>query len=370
VRTTSLLAAALLLPALPLGAQLTDPRAGAAVRFESYSFDAVEAVNLDGIQLLTMPVSARVLLGSRFELGIAGAFARGSATRADGQERELSGLTDTEVRLTARLLDDRVRVGVVGLLPTGTTELSLEELDVAGLVASDLLPFAISHWGSGGGIGLSAAGALPVAAGTTLGLSAGYVLAREYDPLGTQQFSYRPGNQLHVRAALDHALGSTAKASLQLTYLQFGADEADGNNLYQTGDRLQALGTLAFAAGARGSAIVYAGYLRRLEGEYLDQVFGATPAQDLLYAGGSLRQPLGGVVLVPGLDLRVVGSDDGVDQGYTISGGAGVELALGRLVVAPNARLRFGRLTVRADQESNYTGFDVGVTLRNGTFVP
>ena len=36
-------------------------------------------------------------------------------------------------------------------------------------------------------------------------------------------------------------LGAAAKASLQLTYLHFGQDQGDVANLYQSGDRLQAV---------------------------------------------------------------------------------------------------------------------------------
>jgi hypothetical protein len=329
-------------------------------------------VGLEQIQLLTVPVSARARLGSRFELGVSGAYARGTARRVAGTlttETELAGLTDTEVRLTARLAADRLRLSIVGMLPTGVTELSTAELDVAGLVASDLLPFAISNWGSGGGLGMSAAAAVPVAAGTSLGLSAGYVLAQEYEPVATGEFSYRPGNQLHVRAGIDHVIGTSAKAALQLTYLQFSADQGDGSNLYQSGDRLQVVGSLAFAAGARASGIAWAGYLRRLEGEYLT-ITRITPTQDLLYGGALLRQPVGGVVLVPSAELRVLGSDDGIDQGYTLSAGTGIEIPLGRLEVVPSARLRFGQLTVRENRESNFTGMDLGLTLRNRTVTP
>lgn len=348
-------------------AQLTDVRAGAGVRYESYSFSDPALVNLDAVTLLTMPVSARAWVGSRVELAVAAAYARGTLTRASGEESEIAGLVDTEVRLTTRFAGDRFRLGVVALLPTGTSELEAEELDAAGLIASDLLPFAISNWGTGGGIGLTAAVALPLNDATSLGISTGYVLGREYEPLADREFSYRPGNQLHVRAALDHMIGNSSKATLQLTYQQFSEDEGNGTSFYQTGDRLQALGTFAFAAGRSASAILYAGYLRRLEGEYINLSVPLTPAQDLVYAGGSLRAPFGGVILVPTVDLRVLGNDEGIDQGYTLSAGTGVELRAGGLELVPSARFRIGELTVRTAQESSYTGIDLGITLRNRT---
>lgn len=349
-------------------AQASALRVGAGMRFETYSFSESETVNLEQIQLLTFPVSVRVPIGSRLELGVSGAFARGTVTRPNGVEHELSGLTDTDVRLTASLSRDRIRLTAVALLPTGTSELDSAQADVTHLVAADLLPFAISNWGSGGGIGMNAALALPVGAATTVGFSAGYVLAQEYQPLapiGQKQFNYRPGNQLHVRAALDQLIGRSSKVSLQLTYQQFSEDQGDGQNIYQAGDRLQAVGTLAFGAGRSGAGILYAGLLHRMEGTYNVTQLPVTPVQDLLYTGGTLRQPFGTMVLVPSVELRVVGNDAGVEQGYTLTAGTGLELPLGSIEAVPSARLRFGHITVVEDQKSNYTGMELGLTLRN-----
>ncbi|NJD10494.1 MAG: hypothetical protein FIB01_08700 [Gemmatimonadetes bacterium] len=348
--------------------QLPGARAGAGVRLENYSFSESAAVNIDQIQLLTVPVSARVPIGSLLELAVSGAFARGTVTRPVGGEHELSGMTDTEVRLTASLAADRIRLGAVALLPTGVSELDTAQADVTHMIAADLLPFAISHWGTGGGFGLNAAAALPVGPSTTVGFSAGYVLAQEYEPLaatGASVFNYRPGNQLHVRAALDQLIGRSSKLSLQLTYQQFTEDQGNQQNIYQSGDRLQALGTLAFGAGRRGAGILYAGFLRRLEGSYTDTQLPVTPVQDLLYAGGTLRQSFGGVVLVPSVDVRVVGNDAGVDQGYTLTAGTGLELPLGSIEAVPSARLRIGHITVLENQESGYSGMELGLTLRN-----
>src|SRR4029079_18986843 len=138
----------------------------------------------------------------------------------------------------------------------------------------------------------------------------GYVVARKYEPLSATTFAYRPGNQLQLRAVADRTVGSAAKASLQLTYLHFGQDQGDGTNLYQSGDRIQAVGSLAFAAGTNSTGIVYAGYLRRQQGQYT-AVVRVTPSQDLIYGGTALRRPVGatGVILVPSIDARILGNE-------------------------------------------------------------
>jgi hypothetical protein len=148
--------------------------------------------------------------------------------------------------------------------------------------------------------------------------------------------------------------------------LHFGQDQGDGTNLYQSGDRLQAVGSLAFAAGAQGTGIVYGGYLRRQQGQYTD-VVRITPAQDLVYAGGALRRPMGGAVLVPSLDVRLLGNQSGVEQGRTVSGGVAVEIPAGAFDVVPRAQARFGSLTVRSGQASGFTGMQIGLSIRNRT---
>lgn len=345
-------------------AQIPGAAAAVGIRLESYNFSTPDSVNIKTVSLLTAPLSARVRLARSLDLAIDGAYASATLTRPGASRETLSGLTDTDVRLTYSLAGDRVRLSAVGLVPTGKSELTAAEMDLSGVIAADLLPFAISHWGSGGGVGLNAAVALPMSEATSFGLSAGYVVAREFSPLSQSTFAYRPGNQLQLRGAADHTFGAAAKASLQLTYVHFGEDQSAGSNLYQAGDRLQGVGSLAFATGARGSGIAYVGYLRRQRGQYTTVVT-VTPAQDLVYAGAAFRQPVGGAVLVPSIDLRVLGNEAGVEQGSTLSAGTGVEVNAGSVVLAPAARARLGTLTVRAGQKSGFTGFELGMTLRS-----
>jgi hypothetical protein len=350
-------------------AQLADTRAAAGVRLEAYSFGDPEKVDLERVVLVTVPLTVIVPLTRQLELGVNGAYARGEVRRGDGSEAALSGPIDTEVRLTAALAQDRLRLGIVALLPTGRSELTAEELDVAGVIAADLLPFAISNWGTGGGIGVNAAAAVPVGFNMAVGVSGGYVVTREFEPRSDASFAYRPGNQLHVRAALDRSFGSAGKASLQLIYQQFSQDRSGDANLYQAGDRLQAVASYAFAAGATASGVVYGGYLRRQQGRYAEVVL-LTPAQDLIYGGAAVRVPLGGFVLLPTVDVRVLGNEAGLEQGYTLSAGAGAELPLGRLLLAPLARARFGSLTIREGLDSGFTGFELGFTARTRRGTP
>jgi hypothetical protein len=107
--------------------------------------------------------------------------------------------------------------------------------------------------------------------------------------------------------------------------------------------------------------------LQRQEGKYTS-VVQVTPAQNLVYAGTGFRQRVGGVVLVPTLDVRVLGNDAGIEQGRTISAGIGLEVPAGNFELLPLARARFGHLTVRTAQESDFSGLELGLSIRNRSF--
>jgi hypothetical protein len=368
MRTHAIARAALLAAGLgaagPLAAQQPDVRAGVGAGFETYRFADATAVNIESITLFATPVAARFGLTRALSLQLSGAWARGELRRGDGSTAVIDGPTDTELGLTAAFGRDAVTVTAIALLPTGTASLSDDEADVAGMIAADVLPFRISSWGTGGGIGLSTALAQPLGGGFAAGIGAGYVVAREFEPLAGD-FTYRPGNQLQVRAVLDRTFGTAGKAAIQLSYQRFSVDRGDGANLFQSGDRLQAVGSYAFAAGERGSGIVYAGWLHRAEGAYRTEAR-VVPPQDLVYTGGGLRLPAGGAVFQPTVEFRLLSGTDVATDGYTAGGGLAVEVPAGALTLVPSARGRFGSVRLQGASESGFAGADIGLAVRFG----
>jgi hypothetical protein len=332
--------------------------------FESYSFDAPGEVDIESIRLLTLPVGARIGVARGWELQLSGAWARADLTRDDGSTAHISGPTDTEVRLITTLGGDLLALTAVAVLPTGRSSLTEEEADVAAIVAADVLPFRISNWGTGGGLGLSAALAGQVGGGVGAGVVISYLREREFEPFD-QEFTYRPGHQFEVRGVLDRTFGTSAKASLQAGLLRFDADQADGSNFFQSGSRLQGVGSLAFAVGPRSSGIVYVGAQHRQEGNYVVESRGI-PLQDLVFAGAGMRLPVGGVVLQPTLDLRNVTGDETAGTGTTVAAGLAAEIPVGGATWIPSVRGRLGEVGLRDDRESAFTGIDMGLSVRFG----
>lgn len=359
----------LLLLAIPSTAQVAPgSAAGASTFLETVSLADADAVGLDQIDLLTFLFAARSSVGERVRIGVSGGYARGVLTRPDGSEATLSGLTDTQVTVSMPFAREFVVVSLIGVLPTGKSEMDAFEAEVANVVAADLLPFQISHWGAGGGFGANIGFARPLGpVGVALGV--GYVLGREYNPIVDDDFAYRPGNALTVAGGIDAGVGRAGKLALQFAVQAYSDDQLDGGNLYRAGDRFQVMGTYAFPVGS-GSALAYGGFVHRTAGALGDATAGlpiaGSPSQDLVLLGGGVRLAMGGGVLVPDLSVRLFRREDGVGQGSVSRLGVGYEFPLGSVTVIPSARAKLGSLQMLEGNSSGLNGFDVGLTVRYG----
>ncbi len=358
-------------------AQAVETGAGAAVRFDAYSFGTPSAAGASSVQLLTIPLAARVVVAPGLTIAARGAMAR-ARVAAWGSDYTLSGLTDTELRATAALERGRTSLALAGvaLVPSGHASLTLDEAVVAGTIASDLLPFAISNWGSGGGGGLELS-AVRALDGGSAGVSAGYRMAREFRPFDALDAAYRPGIELRFGVALDRTLENDRTLALQLAYSRFGEDQLEGRGWLRAGQRVLALGS--YTLPVRSAAVSsYGGVLYRSGGalgEFLNSwnLWGvlsrfAPPSETLVLLGSGARVPWRGQVLLPSIDFRLLRRGDGTGQGLLLGVGSSAELALGdggvRLV--PSARLRLGRLLVAQDATSSVRGLEVGLGIQLG----
>lgn len=358
----------LFLVAAPVAAQV-QPQ-GTMVRvgpvFEQYNFSDEEAAGIRSLSVFSIPFVAAVPVGGRVLMEVRGAFAHGAMDQVGGETIAFSGLTDTEFRVGMRTAGSTVaQVQGIAILPTGSASHGPDEALLAGAMAADLLPFRVSNWGSGGGFGAHTSVARSFG-DTGAGVSVSYVVGREFQPLEGEPFAYRPGNQLRVRAALDHNMGPSSKVTLTLTMEQFSEDVLDGTNLYRAGNRLHAISSYAFQATPRSAALVYGGVMHRSQGTALLEAAPSAPSQQLLLAGGGIRLPMGPLVLVPGVDARVFRSADGVGQGWLTGVGAAAEFRAAGQVLAPSVRARFGNVLIREGQESGVTGLELALTSRFG----
>lgn len=351
------------------GLVTTQGRATVGIGYETYRFGTPESADLKSLSLISAPFAAGAPLFGRVSIDVRGAYARGRLVDADGNEATLSGLVDTEVGLNVGIGSGptTATISLMGVLPTGTEQLDGTEARIAGLIASELLPFRFTNWGMGGAIGASAQASRAIGSGS-VGIGVGYLASREFKPLRTEsaagEFTYQPGNRVQLRAAADRNIGAS-KLSLSIAYEYHEDDKLQGVNLYRSGDRFQGVASYAFAAGTRGAGIIYAGGLHSAEGAPTQAGLNLDfSARTLLLAGGGVRLPVGAAVLVPSLDLRLFRRGSGSGQGYLSGVGASLEYAAGAATILPSARVRFGNLVVEDGVESEITGVDVGLSLR------
>lgn len=345
-------------------AQAPDVHAGAGFGFETYRFADAARIGTRSLSLLVTPVAARVPVFGSSSIEIGGAFARGALARSDGSETVLTGLMDTDLRLRIPLAGGNATVQGIVSLPTGKATHTLEEAEIAGAIASDLLPTRISQWGAGGGAGMGLTLAHTLG-GFAVGAGASYMVAREFEPLELDAFAYRPGNTLALHLAADRNVGLAGKATVLLSMEHHEEDALNGANLYRAGRRYRMIASYAFAAGARASAVLYAGGQHRDRGRSAVDLVLDVPAQDLVLLGGGMRVPLGRATFTPNLDARLLRSADGTGQGHVTTAGAALEIPLNAsLVAVPSLRARVGNLVLRAGEESAITGLDFGLMLR------
>ena len=354
---------------------------GGGMTYEVYSFSDSEATGLDHVNLLTAPLAMTLPVGQSLSLGVYSAWAKGTVQGADGQQASVQGFTDTEVSAALSLGGDNAVLSGGFVLPTGESTQSLEEVVVAGIVAAELLPFAISTWGSGG----SAGGDLALAfqAGEWgLGVSGGYRVASEYEPLAEETFTYRPENRILARLALDRDVGASGTVSFLVGYQRFQDDALNQQNLFRAGARYEGMISYAFAAGRSGSGMLYAGFNHRENGSVLVEnpdLAGATnTAWQQLYRGGfTFLLPVGrSLTVFPEGEARLFRAEDGIGQGFLASAGLGFDLTLAggrrgtRLVMSPSGRFHYGSITVDESSDSRVTGWTLGVTVRVEDLLP
>jgi hypothetical protein len=368
-----------LLPVIVVIASATNGAAqttSAGVLVQTYSFAESEELRLQSLRLLTVPFAGRVSLDD-VGFTVSGAYADASMTIATGERSTIGGLTDT--RVSADLSVGSLLLSASALVGTGDVVATEQEAVLVGLLSTDLFPFAVNQWGTGGGF----AGDVSYTARlgeATVSAGVGAAITAETKPL-SPIFVYQPGREIRGRVTLETPVGAAGVASLALGAQQFAADTYDGRNLYRPGARWEAAASYAFPVGPRESALVF-GAMSRIDGGvaevatyHLDyrgfsQAVDDRPGRTTFRMGAEMRLTRGRVAFVPRADVRALRREDGLAQGWIGSLGGAAEIALAHsgyrraLVAQPIVNVRVGTLTATDAIESSVVGWEVGLLLR------
>ena len=363
----ALLPAALVGQGAPVGS--TTGFTGVEVRGLSFQ----SGLGIKKVTQIAVPFAAVWQAGSRLSFDLGGRYATVSRTDESGASTSLSGVTDIQVRGMYQLARDVAVLTVSVNLPTGKTKLTPDQLPVAGIIASDMLPFAVTNFGSGFNVTSGLALAVPVG-GWALGVAGSYRANGSDTPVadtGPAGASYKAGGEFRVRIGADRIVGQS-RVSVGVTYSSYGDDTFGNSPLFQSGKRFIPQASWTFPVGNMGLTL-YAWDMYRGAGSVL--INGTnTEKRNVLTVGAAASVQTGRSVLRPQIEFRnytsglCLGavSSSLCAAGKLVSLGARYQLAVSeRVAFVPLVRLETGNLVNQSTgQAVTFTGWDVGITLR------
>jgi hypothetical protein len=358
--------AAALVAAFPVAAMAQGDLPVGRLRFltgfeiQSVSFKA--GLGVKTISEVAIPLGVMYNPSQRLAFDVGVRYASASRTPEGAAAKgTVSGPTDVQVRGVYQLVPDAVVFTLAANVPTGKTKLSADELPAAGAVASDLIPFPVSSFGTGANVTTGLAVAVPVA-GWAVGLGGAYRFSGAYSPMSTIDSTYKPGSELRFRVGADRVVGQ-GRVSLGFTYSTFSQDDFGGASIFQPGKRYISQASWSFPVGNLGLAL-YAWDLYRNAGTVL--LSGSpTEKQNVLTAGLAASLRMGRSVLRPQLEFRkqTAGVDKLVAAGQLLSLSARLSLPLSEAFVLTPA-VRFDTGNVVSGVAYGFTGWGLSVGIR------
>ena len=274
--------------------------------FESYSFDT--GLPFRKVTEFTVPVSITYQLGRFGNIALSSGYATVDLTSSDPTQladQTVSGVLDTEARLSVNVVPGRLVALFTGSLPTGVKTVAFQELSILGVITSDLIGFSTSNFGTGGSVGGGFAGAVPVGR-MAVGFGATYDHPLEYQPILGQPNDLRPGAEVRLRTGIEGPIGRRTYLRLTGILARRQKDRVDGVTQNGVGNRF--VGYVAVNHGLGSSQItLYAFDVFRGDPRIEQTAAGAAflPRGNLIGVGGEVTIPVGVTSsLVPRFEFR------------------------------------------------------------------
>jgi hypothetical protein len=243
---------------------------------ETYEFDPGPGVKFSRVTQLTVPLGVTVPLGRFGDIHLSSGYVNTRLESDSVADQTISGLIDTELRLSWNAVPGRLLVFANTALPTGTETVAAEELTVLAVVATDVIGFAASTLGSGGAAGLGFAGAVPLSSSWALGLGGSIQEPFSYQPIVDDTSTLKPGTDLRLRAGLEGALARRTYLRTAFVWAHRARDEVGGDTRNGIGNRL--IGYVSLEQGIGNSALSL----------YAFDVFRGSPQIELTAVGAAV----------------------------------------------------------------------------------
>ena len=193
--------------AVPLAAQGPTDGVGTAARtgfvFDGYYFGASYA--FDHVVEWTLPVGLSHRLGSHLTVDLSSGYAHAAAATTSGT-LEVSGATDTDVRMSWAGASGHVIVSVAGTLPTGKKPVDSSAVPLLSALATELLNFTTPSFGTGGGVTGGFATAVKLGERWAGGVGGSYRWRARYTPVAGSG-DLAPGGEGRVRLGAEGPVG-------------------------------------------------------------------------------------------------------------------------------------------------------------------
>ena len=340
--------------------------ANGAVLFERYSFDS--GLPYSDVSETTVPFTVTAPLGGRTLVTVSGGFTSIRLTGNEGSgfvDQEISGLVDTEARLTVELLPDRLNLLLTAAAPTGTEAFELEEGAVLSALSNEVIGFSTMNLGMGGRAGAGVVGAWPLG-NMALGLAGSYTHSVAYSPVVGRPVEWKPGDEVRIRAGIEGTVAPETYLRIAGIFATRQEDEIDGEASGGLGNQLHAYVAVNHRIQASALTLYLANSYRsapQVESTPVGAV--RVPKGNILALGGKVEIPVTRVGrLIPTVEYRRLAEAPRDETGGGSLESAGSTLRLGssfRLPIGSGTALVFegsGLFGNVADPD----GGDVGVS--------
>lgn len=330
-------------------AQGSHPSALVGAEFRSMSFGA--ALGVKSVREFVVPIGLVFPVSSRLTIDAGTNVVSAQRTDSAGGSVKLSGVTDVVVRGALQLKPDVAVFTVSVNLPTGHRTLGSNQIGLASALATDLVPFPVTNFGSGFGVTTGLALAAPVGP-WALGIAGSYRYTGSYQPLLDTSLTLTPGGEIRVRVGADRIVGQ-GRVSLGVTYSTFSSDEFGGPR--RPGKRVIPQVSWSLPLG-NNSLALYAWDLYRGAGT-IDTV-----SSNTITAGAQLALHSGRNLFRPQIEYR---QSSGLISGRLIGVAARYQIAAGeRLSVVPGARFDVGSMKTDTGASASLMGFSASLMMR------
>ncbi len=336
--------------AAPLVAQ--EPAAGfksvarTGAVFDGYYFGSGYAI--DHIVEWTVPVGLSHRFGDRLTVDLSSAYAHASAATTSGN-LEVSGATDTDVRLSWAAVSGHLIASVAGTLPTGKKEVAPSSVPLLSALATEVLGFTTPSFGTGGGVTGGFATAFKLGERWAAGVGGSYRWRAGYAPVAGSG-DLEPGGEGRARLGVEGPVGGGGYFRGAAVFATSGADTLAAGARSISGARILLYSGFSLPAG-RGSLSLYAYDRYRLRPSGYDSSVVQVPRGNVVALGARLERPLSAAVsLAPNVEFRDELADDPRSGSLVLLGWLvrpGVDLryrASGAVTLLLQGRAAFGRL--------------------------